>query len=146
MTAKPDILFEPFELKTLKLANRIVMAPMTRSFSPGGVPNDDVAGYYRRRAEGDVGLILTEGVHPNLTTADGTPNVPNIVTAEAQAGWRNVVDGVHKAGGKIGIQLWHEGPYRNPAKERASGDTLLVRIRFQGSWQGTMVANVGRRD
>ncbi len=110
------ILFEPIRFDNLSLKNRIVMAPMTRSFSPGNVPGEDVAAYYRRRAEGDVGLILTEGVSTNETTATGTPNVPNIVTAAAKAGWKKVVDGVHDAHGKIGIQLWHEGPYRNPAK------------------------------
>lgn len=114
MTA--DILFAHFRSPNLDLPNRIVMAPMTRSFSPGHAPNADVAAYYRRRAEGWVGLILTEGVSPNATTATGTPDVPNIVTPEAKAGWRRVVEGVHQAGGKIAIQLWHEGPYRNPAK------------------------------
>ncbi|MEM9013615.1 MAG: NADH:flavin oxidoreductase [Pseudomonadota bacterium] len=116
MSAATDILFEPFRLGTLALENRIVMAPMTRSFSPGGVPGENVAGYYKRRAEGGVGLILTEGVAPNTTTALGTPNVPNIVTDAAKAGWRNVVGAAKSAGGVIGIQLWHEGPYRNPAK------------------------------
>ncbi len=116
MAANIDVLFQPAELGNLKLENRIVMAPMTRSFSPGGVPGDDVAGYYRRRAEGGAGLILTEGVSPNTITATGTPNVPNIVTEEAKAGWKNVVAEVKSAGGKIGMQLWHEGPYRNPAK------------------------------
>src|SRR5271170_8146559 len=63
-----EALFRPFQLKGLTLANRIVMAPMTRSQSPGGVPGPDVAAYYRRRAEGEVGLIITEGVgidHPS---------------------------------------------------------------------------------
>jgi 2,4-dienoyl-CoA reductase-like NADH-dependent reductase (Old Yellow Enzyme family) len=116
MPGNVDVLFEPFEMGALKLANRIVMAPMTRSFSPGNVPGEDVAAYYRRRAEGGVGLILTEGVSTNTTTASGTPNVPNIVTDEAKAGWAKVVSGVKAAGGVIGIQLWHEGAFRNPAK------------------------------
>lgn len=116
MARATDILFKPFEHGALRLANRIVMAPMTRSFSPGGVPGEDVAGYYRRRAEGGVGLILSEGVHPNLVTADGTPNAPHIVTDEAKAGWKKVIEGVKAAGGRMGLQIWHEGPYRNPAK------------------------------
>src|SRR3954465_9004651 len=53
-----DVLFTPFEFKSLKLPNRVVMAPMTRSFSPGGVATDDVAAYYRRRAEKPVGLLV----------------------------------------------------------------------------------------
>ncbi|MEM9706574.1 MAG: NADH:flavin oxidoreductase [Pseudomonadota bacterium] len=109
-----DVLFQPFTLNSLALSNRLVMAPMTRSFSPGHVPGDDVVAYYRRRAEGGVGLILTEGVSPNDTTATGTPNVPNIVADDAKAGWKKVADAVHDAGGRIGMQLWHEGPYRNP--------------------------------
>jgi 2,4-dienoyl-CoA reductase-like NADH-dependent reductase (Old Yellow Enzyme family) len=56
----PDALFSSFEINGLKLPNRVVMAPMTHSFSPGGVPTDDVAAYYRRRAKGGVGLIITE--------------------------------------------------------------------------------------
>ncbi|MEO1252336.1 MAG: NADH:flavin oxidoreductase [Pseudomonadota bacterium] len=118
--AANDVLFEPFTLNGLELPNRIVMAPMTRSFSPGKVPGPDVAAYYQRRAEGDVGLILTEGVHPNVTTAEGTPNVPTISTPEAQDAWAKVVEGVHKAGGRIAMQLWHEGPMRKPENSTAS--------------------------
>ncbi len=116
MPKSVDCLFTPFRLGKLALKNRIVMAPMTRSFSPGNVPGEDVAAYYRRRAEGGVGLILSEGVHPNTTTADGTPNVPDIVKPAAKAAWRRIADDVKAAGGTMGLQLWHEGPYRNPAK------------------------------
>lgn len=115
----PEVLFTPFQLGALRLPNRIVMAPMTRSFSPGGVPGEDVAAYYRRRAEGGVGLILSEGVATNTTTALGTPRVPNVVTEQAKAGWRRVADGVKAAGGLMGLQLWHEGPFRNAAKSDA---------------------------
>jgi 2,4-dienoyl-CoA reductase-like NADH-dependent reductase (Old Yellow Enzyme family) len=59
--------FRPFSLQSLTLPNRILMAPMTRGFCPTGAPGPEVAAYYRRRAEGGVGLIVTEGVgvdHP----------------------------------------------------------------------------------
>ena len=62
MTINVQPLFQPLQVRGLALANRIVMAPMTRNFSPGGVPGEDVAAYYRRRAEGGTGLLITEGV------------------------------------------------------------------------------------
>lgn len=111
-----DFLFTPFKSANLETKNRIVMAPMTRSFSPGHIPGADVAAYYRRRAAASVGLILSEGVSPNTVTATGTPDVPNIAVPEAKAAWRKVADDVRAAGGKMGLQIWHEGPYRNPAK------------------------------
>lgn len=116
MSKAVDFLFTPFRIGSLQLANRIVMAPMTRSFSPGHAPGEKVGDYYARRARGSVGLILSEGVSPNAVTATGTPNVPNISTNEAKAGWKTVADKVRAAGGTMGLQIWHEGPYRNPAK------------------------------
>lgn len=102
-------LFEPFTLGHLTLPNRIVMAPMTRSFSPNGIPGPDVAAYYRRRAEGGVGLIMTEGTYPPHPAAGFDPRVPHFYGDEALAGWREVARGVHAAGGKIFPQLWHVG-------------------------------------
>ncbi|HXX20166.1 MAG TPA: NADH:flavin oxidoreductase [Candidatus Acidoferrum sp.] len=107
-------LFKPFKLKGVTLPNRVVMAPMTRNFSPGGVPSEDVAVYYRRRAEGGVGLILTEGTAPNHPQARNLPNVPQMYGEEALAGWKRVVEGVHAAGGKIFSQLWHVGAVQIP--------------------------------
>lgn len=103
------VLFQPFHTKTLSLANRIVMAPMTRSKSPGGVPGPDVAAYYRRRAEGGVGLIVTEGTYIAHPGAGPDPNVPRFYGDAPLAGWKRVVDQVHEAGGKIVPQLWHVG-------------------------------------
>jgi len=109
-----DSLFRPFTHKSLTLKNRIVMAPMTRSFSPEGVPTPEVAAYYRRRAEGDVGLILSEGTVVARPSAKNDPNVPDFHGERALAGWKRVIDEVHAAGGKMGPQLWHVGSARNP--------------------------------
>jgi len=105
-------LFTPFKIKSLDLPNRIVMAPMTRSKSPNGVPGDDVAGYYARRAENEVGLILTEGTTIRRGGASNDPNVPNFHEADSLSGWKNVVEKVHAKGGKIAPQIWHMGMVR----------------------------------
>ncbi|SFM48279.1 2,4-dienoyl-CoA reductase [Paenibacillus sp. 1_12] len=105
-------LFEPFSLGKLKLKNRIVMAPMTRAFSPEGVPGPDVAAYYRRRAENGVGLIITEGTLINDPAATNNPNIPNFHGIDALKGWAEVVSQVHEAGGLIMPQLWHIGTDR----------------------------------
>ncbi|SEC09548.1 2,4-dienoyl-CoA reductase [Burkholderia sp. WP9] len=107
-------LFTPFNGAGLELANRIVMAPMTRRKSPGGVPGEDVAAYYRRRAEGGVGLIITEGTTIGRPAASSDEAIPNIHSPESILGWKHVVDGVHAAGGKIAVQLWHMGLRREP--------------------------------
>jgi len=104
-----DALFTPFAVGGLSLPNRIVMAPMTRSRSPGGVPGADVADYYRRRAAAGVGLIITEGTAIDRPGALDDPNVPAFHGEAATNGWRNVVQAVHQAGGKIMPQLWHVG-------------------------------------
>lgn len=102
-------LLKPFELKSLLLKNRIVMAPMTRRFSPGGIPGPDVAEYYRRRAAGDVGLIITEGTTIGRPAASNDESIPNFYDPASLDGWRKVVKKVHLAGGKIAPQLWHQG-------------------------------------
>ena len=82
-----EVLFKPFRLKSLSLPNRIVMAPMTRSKSPNQIPNDQVAAYYRVRAEGGVGLILTEGTAPEHKSATNDVNVPHFHGEESLRGW-----------------------------------------------------------
>ena len=109
-----DALFKPFEFKSLKLPNRVVMAPMTRSFSPGGVPTDDVAAYYRRRAENEVGLIVTEGTGVARPASLNDAKVPRFHGEKELAGWKKVVDEVHAAGGLIAPQLWHVGAAKGP--------------------------------
>jgi len=109
MPHSAEALFRPFPLKHLTLRNRIVMAPMTRSKSPGGVPGPDVAAYYRRRAEGGVGLIITEGTFVGHIAAGFDPAVPRFYRDDALAGWKKVAEEVHAAGGLIMPQLWHVG-------------------------------------
>ncbi|MEH6403608.1 MAG: NADH:flavin oxidoreductase [Sneathiella sp.] len=112
MSNKLEKLFTEFKSKKLSLPNRIVMAPMTRYFSPDGVPGQNVADYYRRRVEGGTSLIITEGTTINDPVATPHPNVPHFHGEKALAGWKNVVDAVHKAGGKIMPQIWHVGMAR----------------------------------
>ena len=107
------------------------MAPMTRFFSPGGVPGQNVADYYRRRVEGGTSLIITEGTVVNDPVASPNANVPHLYGEKALAGWANVVKAVHEAGGKIMPQIWHVGMARradeapNPEKQNASPSGLL---------------------
>jgi 2,4-dienoyl-CoA reductase-like NADH-dependent reductase (Old Yellow Enzyme family) len=107
-----EALYQQVTLGKLTLSNRIVMAPMTRGFSPNGVPGTDVVGYYRRRAENEVGLIITEGTLINHPAAAEGLNRPNFHGEAALSGWSQVVAAVHQAGGKIIPQLWHVGMAR----------------------------------
>ncbi len=113
---KYGALFTPLTVGDLTLKNRIVMAPMTRQFSPAGVPGDDVAAYYRRRAEGGAGLIVTEGTGIEDNAALDSTAIPVMYGEAALAGWKRVVDEVHAAGGRIFPQLWHQGVLRDARK------------------------------
>src|SRR4051812_38267348 len=97
-------LFRPFRIRTMELKNRIVMAPMTRTRSPGGTPNDDNVHYYARRAANEVGLILSEGTVVRRKGARDNAAVPLFWDDAPLAGWQRVIDAVHKAGGKMGPQ------------------------------------------
>ncbi|ANP55797.1 2,4-dienoyl-CoA reductase-like NADH-dependent reductase (Old Yellow Enzyme family) [Streptomyces griseochromogenes] len=107
-----QILSRPIALNGLTVPNRIVMAPMTRMFSPGGVPGEDVVSYYARRAAAGVGLIVTEGTYVGHESAGQSDRVPRFHGEEQLAGWAKVAEEVHKAGGTIVPQLWHIGMVR----------------------------------
>lgn len=112
-------LLSPLKIGAVTLPNRVVMSPMTRNFSPNGVPGADVAAYYRRRAEGGVGAIITEAVcveHPGAVgdAGLGEHGTPYMWTEAALDGWRRVVDEVHTAGALIFPQLWHMGVMKRP--------------------------------
>ena len=102
-------LFQPFSFKSLRLPNRIVMAPMTRGFSPGGVTTEDVAGYYARRAAGEVGLILSEGTGIGRPGSLNGFNYPRFHGEKELAAWKRVIDAVHADGGAMAPQIWHVG-------------------------------------
>ncbi|WP_030807902.1 NADH:flavin oxidoreductase [Streptomyces sp. NRRL S-337] len=108
-----EILSRPVTLNGLTVPNRIAMAPMTRMFSPDGVPGEDVRSYYARRAAAGVGLIVTEGTYVGHESAGQSDRVPRFHGEQQLAGWTKVVEAVHEAGGTIVPQLWHIGMVRN---------------------------------
>lgn len=111
-----NILFEPFQFKSLSLRNRFVMAPMTRTRSPKGIPTREVVDYYARRAGAHVGLILSEGTVVERAASANHPDIPHFY-GEALAGWKDVIDAVHRENGQMGPQIWHVGrvPPQDPS-------------------------------
>jgi 2,4-dienoyl-CoA reductase-like NADH-dependent reductase (Old Yellow Enzyme family) len=108
-----DALFTPYDIGSLHLPNRWVMAPMTRKRSPAGIPTATTAEYYRRRAAGGIGLIVTEGTLVDHPLAAQDTDIPGIGTATFSA-WRDVLSAVHSEGAKVFVQLWHQGPVARP--------------------------------
>ena len=99
-------LFDPVTAGDLKLANRIVMAPLTRNRSPNAIPGPFAAAYYAQRAT--AGLIITEAT-AITQQAQGYSDVPGLYGTEQLDAWKKVTHDVHAAGGKIVVQLWHVG-------------------------------------
>lgn len=126
-----DELLTPLDIRGTRLANRVVMAPMSRYSSPGGVPNDAVVSYYARRAASGIGLIITEGVGIAHPASVDHPDVPRMHGEDALAGWRKVVDAVHAEGGVIWPQLWHQGPMWNVEYAGGQGGEAM---RPSGVW------------
>jgi len=136
LEAAMTTLFEPLTAGALHLANRIAMAPLTRNRAPGAVPTPLMAEYYTQRAS--AGLIVTEAtaISPQ---AQGYADVPGLYSTEQLDGWRRVTDSVHKAGGRIVVQLWHVGRVSHvelqpdnaapvaPSAIRANTKTVLIR-------------------
>jgi N-ethylmaleimide reductase len=105
-------LFLPYQLGDIELANRLVMAPMTRSRAvERNVPNPIAATYYAQRAS--AGLIITEATQVSPQGV-GYVRTPGIHSAEQVVGWSRITDAVHRAGGKIFLQLWHVGRISHP--------------------------------
>lgn len=129
-------LFEPVNMGALGLANRIVMAPVTRSrYAEDGIPSELHALYYAQRAS--AGLIIAEATNISAQ-GRGYAATPGIWSEEQVAGWKKVTDAVHAAGGKIVSQLWHVGRFSSvelqpggaapvaPSAIKAEGDTYTV--------------------
>jgi N-ethylmaleimide reductase len=105
-------LFMPYRLGDIELNNRLVMAPMTRSRAiEHNVPNPIAATYYAQRAS--AGLIVTEATQVSPQGV-GYIRTPGIHSAEQVAGWTIITEAVHRAGGKIFLQLWHVGRISHP--------------------------------
>ncbi|KAF5356580.1 hypothetical protein D9758_008195, partial [Tetrapyrgos nigripes] len=123
-----SILFEPLKMGSLTLPNRFAMAALTRDRCyPTNVPTDMMVEYYRQRAKGGVGLIISEGI---LVEQLGTvyPHAPGIWTEEHVSAWKKITDAVHEEGSRIFAQLWHVGRCQhNDASERiASGKPIYA--------------------
>ncbi|QKC89421.1 alkene reductase [Mesorhizobium sp. NZP2234] len=139
-------LFDPLRVGDLALANRIVMAPLTRNRSPNAVPGDLSVTYYSQRAT--AGLIVTEATAISHQ-GQGYADVPGLYGADQLAGWKRVTDAVHKAGGKIVVQLWHVGRISHtalqpgggkpvaPSAIRANSKTFLVKPDGSGEFVET---------
>jgi N-ethylmaleimide reductase len=99
-------LFEPLTAGRLRLANRIVLAPLTRNRSPGAVPGEHGLAYYRQRAA--AGLLITEATAISAQ-GQGYADVPGLYAPAQLQGWKRITDAVHAEGGTIVTQLWHVG-------------------------------------
>ncbi|MBL9021564.1 MAG: alkene reductase [Myxococcales bacterium] len=109
-----SILFDSLSVGEIAAPNRVIMAPLTRNRSsgPGRVPNELMREYYVQRAS--AGFIITEATSVSPAGV-GYPHTPGIWSAEQTEGWRPIVDGVHRAGGRILLQLWHVGRISDPS-------------------------------
>ncbi|MFW5420556.1 NAD(P)H-dependent oxidoreductase [Nocardiopsis sp. CNT-189] len=103
--------FEPVSVGALKLPNRLLMAPMTRSRAPRGIVGPATAEYYAQRAA--AGLIIAEGIQPSVR-GQGYIDTPGLHSADQVAAWREVTGAVHAAGGRIFAQIMHSGRIGHP--------------------------------
>lgn len=120
-----SVAFEPITAGSLRLRNRIVMAPMTRSRAFSTQATSDMATYYAQRA--GAGLIITEGTQPSAI-GQGYPATPGLHSAEQVEAWRTVTDAVHANGGTIVAQIMHTGRISHPSNAEAAGNGYLIPV------------------
>lgn len=111
-------LFDPVQVGALRLANRVVMAPLTRNRAPDAIPTALMTTYYTQRAS--AGLIITEATAVSQQ-GQGYSDVPGLYGSEQLDGWRRVTDSVHAAGGRIVVQLWHVGRISHTSLQPGQG-------------------------
>lgn len=126
VTRAGSALFEPVRIGALQLRNRVVMAPMTRQFSPGGVPTPEVGDYYVRRADGGAGLVMTEGLEIGHPAAVHHDAIPDFHSPRALAAWARTARRVQAAGAAFVPQLWHVGGYRSTVRGVTHPDVPAV--------------------
>jgi N-ethylmaleimide reductase len=116
------MLFDPLVSPSIRLANRAVMSPMTRSRAvDANTPNALMAEYYAQRAS--AGLIITEGTSPSPNGL-GYPRIPGLFNEAQVRGWKAVTDAVHAKGGKIFVQLMHTGRVTHAANLPAGAEVV----------------------
>ena len=133
-----EALFQPLEIRSLQLANRLAMSPMTRMGCPDALPDEVNREYYASRAAGGTGLVVTEGIGIDHPTSVDHSWIPRLDTPESVEAWREVTDAVHEAGGSIIAQLWHVGPLwgANARFDKPNRDRLMEMrpMRPSGLW------------
>ncbi|RPB29842.1 FMN-linked oxidoreductase [Terfezia boudieri ATCC MYA-4762] len=129
-TTVPQKLFTPLKLGAIALKHRVIMAPLTRTRSPGGIPNENVVKYYGQRAS-DGGLLISEATHISLMGGNYY-HVPGIYTPEQIRAWKKVTDAVHKKGGYIFCQLWHVGRTAHPSNLQGLRPVAPSDVKFTG--------------
>lgn len=117
-------LFDRFRLGGCDISNRFVMAPMSRGFARDGVPADGCVDYYRRRAEGGIGLIISEGVSVCSNACHMDKGVPDFYGDEAIATWRRVASAARASGAAFMPQLWHTGLLRSIGLDRDAEESV----------------------
>ena len=132
-----SILFTPLQVGRVVLPNRFVMPAMQRGFCTNGRPQEALADYYRRRAEGGVALIIGESCAVDHPTATRQPGAARM-NAATRDGWARCVDQVHAGGGRMLIQLWHEGALRKADDGATISPSGLVRPGQQNGRPATL--------
>lgn len=132
MTRTTPSIFDPVRLGDLELPNRIIMAPMTRNRSAGAerIPTAMMREYYAQRSS--AGLIISEATSV-APSGVGYPHTPGIWSAKQTAGWKSVVEGVHEAGGRILLQLWHVGRLSDPIYHNGAPPIAPSAIAMEGT-------------